>query len=75
MTLPVDNIIYRARDLLDRVTFDDRGIIVAGKSVGGNGGLLSNETIMSAERLRRALSDFDTAREGLSENDERSGTT
>lgn len=44
-----------AKALLDAITFDDCGSMVAGKFVGGNGGLISRETIRKADELRRAL--------------------
>lgn len=62
MAAPVDEVIERARDLLARVLFDERGTMIGGKHVGGNGGLLSRETIMAAEQLHRALDTYDTAR-------------
>lgn len=56
-------VIARARDLLERVIVDGRGMIVGGKLVGGNGGILSRETMISAEQLARALGDYDAGRE------------
>jgi len=44
-----------AKALLDAITFDDCGAMVGGKFVGGNGGLISRETIRKADELRRAL--------------------
>lgn len=44
-----------AKDLLDSVTFDDCGAMIAGKYQGGNGGLISRETIQKADILRRVL--------------------
>lgn len=44
-----------AKALLDAITFDDCGSLVGGKFVGGNGGLISRETIKQADELRRAL--------------------
>jgi hypothetical protein len=48
-------IVARARTLLDAVTFDDSGVMVAGTYRGGNGGLLSRETIKAADALRVVL--------------------
>lgn len=56
-------VIARARDLLERVMVDGRGTIVGGQLVGGNGGILSCETMRSAEQLARALGDYDAIRE------------
>ena len=62
MTAPVEDVISCARTLLQRVIFDERGTVVAGKNMGGNGGLLSRETIIAAEHLHRALGAYDAAR-------------
>ena len=48
-------IVAKARALLDAVTFDDSGVLVAGSYRGGNGGLLSRETIKAADALRLVL--------------------
>jgi hypothetical protein len=50
-----NDITKAARALLDAITFDDCGALVGGKFVGGNGGLISRETIKRADELRRAL--------------------
>lgn len=50
---PIDRLIKRAQLTVSRVTFDDSGI--AGK--GGNGGLLSSETIRASDELRLALAE------------------
>ncbi|WP_337183834.1 hypothetical protein [Shinella sp.] len=50
-----DEIATAAKALLDAITFDDCGAMVAGKFVGGNGGLISRETIRKADELRRAI--------------------
>ena len=50
-----DEIANAAKALLDAITFDDCGAMVGGKFVGGNGGLISRETIRKADELRRAL--------------------
>lgn len=50
-----DEIASAAKALLDALTFDDCGAMLGGKFVGGNGGLISRETIRKADELRRAL--------------------
>ncbi|WP_417585065.1 hypothetical protein [Pelagibacterium sp.] len=45
----------KAKALLDAVDFDNHGRMVAGKFVGGNGGLISRDTIQAADELRKAL--------------------
>jgi len=54
-------VIARARDLLERVMVDGRGAIVGGRLVGGNGGILSPDTMRAAEQLARALHAYDEA--------------
>lgn len=56
MTTPaIDNALAKARILLASVTFDSDGITVGGQRTGGNGGLLSNDSIKAADQLRLAL--------------------
>jgi hypothetical protein len=50
-----DEIVTLSRALVDAVTMDDSGMMVGTIWQGGNGGLLSNDTIKAADRLRRAL--------------------
>lgn len=57
-----DEVLALARDLVERVIHDDRGRLVGGVWVDGNGGLLSEETIHAAEQLRGAMGDKDAAR-------------
>jgi len=52
---PVTTIIAAARELLDRVTYDSDGIMIGVQRQGGNGGLLSNETLAATDQLRKAL--------------------
>lgn len=56
---PTDRLIRVAKDLVDSVSFDDNGKMIAGKWVSGNGGLLSAETRQKADAVRRALSAFE----------------
>jgi len=51
----VDALLAKAQALVDAVGFDDNGAIVAGQYVGGNGGLLSRETLKAADALRIEL--------------------
>lgn len=48
---PVGNLIRKADELIAAITYDDSG--TAGR--GGNGGLLSRETIRKTDELRIAL--------------------
>lgn len=47
--------VAETRDLVEKVTFDESGRLVAGKWVGGNGGLLQRETLAATDVLRRRL--------------------
>lgn len=44
-----------AKKLVDAVTHDDSGSMVAGQWVGGDGGLLTRETLLQNDRVRLAL--------------------
>lgn len=48
----------RSNDLVQAVQFDDTGAMVAGKLMGGNGGLLSRETIHKAGLVQLTLNDI-----------------
>ncbi len=48
-------IIIAAKSLIDSISFDDNGAMIAGKYMGGNGGLISRETLEKADALRRAI--------------------
>ena len=50
-------ITHKAKALLVAVDFDNNGAMVAGKFVGGNGGLISQDTIQAADELRKALAE------------------
>ncbi len=43
--------------LVDAISFDDNGALIGGKWMGGNGGLLSRDTIAKADAMRRAIAD------------------
>ena len=61
MTDQIHDILSKARALVDAVAFDDNGKVIGTHLVGGNGGLLSRETIKTADALRLALSACDQA--------------
>lgn len=56
-----DLAIAKARALLDCVTFDSDGVMVGTRRQGGNGGLLSSQSIRAADELRRALDTLEQA--------------
>ena len=55
----VDRLRKDARALVDAITDDESGSMVAGHWVGGHGGLLSRNTLARAEELRRTLCEFE----------------
>lgn len=58
-----ERVVARARDLLARVTYDSDGITIGHQRQGGNGGLLSTDSIKAADQLRLALEAHDNAPE------------
>jgi len=48
-------LMHRAKALVDAVSFDNSGAMIAGQWQGGNGGLISRETIKVADELRREI--------------------
>lgn len=55
MQEPVKRVVAAADELLSSLQFDENGAMVGGKWMGGNGGLISRETIQKADALRRAV--------------------
>ncbi|MET3925587.1 hypothetical protein [Devosia sp. 2618] len=55
-----DQVITRARTLLDAVTYDSDGIMIGHQRQGGNGGLLSRDSLKAADQLRKALDALDS---------------
>jgi len=52
-------VVTQARALVAAVTADDSGMMLGNQWVGGNGGLLSRETLRVADPLRLALDAHD----------------
>jgi len=50
-------ILENAKAPLDAVDFDNNGAMVGGQLQGGNGGLISRDTIKAADELRKALAE------------------
>ncbi|MDE2105107.1 MAG: hypothetical protein KGL39_48155 [Patescibacteria group bacterium] len=46
---------HHVRTLCDAIQRDDTGILIGAEWVGGNGGLLSRETLVAADNARSAL--------------------
>jgi hypothetical protein len=57
----VERVITQARALVAAVVQDDCGQMVGNQFVGGNGGLLSRETLRVADQLRLAFDAYDQA--------------
>lgn len=57
------DLIAAARDLIAAVTFDDSGVF----GRGGNGGLLSRETIRKADTLRLIISSIENRTENAND--------
>ena len=55
MTKAPDDFIALTRRFVEAVKFDEHGRIVAGRFVGGNGGLISRETLQLADEIEVAL--------------------
>lgn len=51
-------LLVRSTDLMKAVQFDDTGAMIAGHLQGGNGGLLSRETIHKAGLVQLTLNDI-----------------
>ena len=60
----LEKVIAMARQLLAAVTYDSDGIMIGGQRQGGNGGLLSIDSIKAADQLRLALEALDSQPEG-----------
>ena len=51
----VTALLAKAQALVDAVTFDENGTMVAGIWMGGNGGMVSRSTIVATDALRAEL--------------------
>ena len=54
----VHTLVKKSRALVKAVNHDDNGSMVAGRWVGGNGGMLSRDTLTAADELRLELEKF-----------------
>lgn len=54
-------VVAQAAVVVAAIEHDNNGSMVGGQWMGGNGGLLSRETIVEADKLRRALSSLKAA--------------
>ena len=51
----IDELADAGKALVDAITFDESGTMIAGKYQGGNGGLISRETTAKADHFRSVL--------------------
>lgn len=51
----VEALLAKAQALVDAITFDENGAMIAGEWRGGNGGMVSRPTIVAADALRTEL--------------------
>ncbi len=51
----IDELADAGKALVDAITFDESGTMIAGKYQGGNGGLISRSTTAKADHFRRVL--------------------
>jgi hypothetical protein len=58
----VDRLGNAAEALADSISFDMNGNLIGGKWMGGHGGLISHETIVKADEVRRAIASFRSAK-------------
>lgn len=56
----LDDVLARARALLEAVDFDNNGSVVGQSRMGGNGGLVSLDTTRAADALRLAFDQLDS---------------
>jgi hypothetical protein len=52
---PKDSLAAAAQSLVDAVSFDVNGALIGQTYMGGNGGLVSRDTLAKADAVRRAL--------------------
>lgn len=49
-------LITASRSVADAISFDMNGVVIGGRFVGGNGGLISVDTLKKVDEMRRAIS-------------------
>lgn len=55
MDEPVKHLVAEVEELLRMLQFDDQGMMIGDKWMGGNGGMISRETTQKADAVRRAI--------------------
>lgn len=59
MSEPSARLLKAAKALVASISFDDSGIMLGQVQTGGNGGLISHDTLMKTDELRRAIAAFE----------------
>jgi hypothetical protein len=54
-TINIKRLVDAATALVDSLSHDEHGTMIGGKFQGGNGGLISKQTITLADEVRRAI--------------------
>lgn len=49
-------LVEKAQQLAESISFDMNGDLIGGKWMGGHGGLISHDTMVKADEVRRAVS-------------------
>lgn len=52
-----ERLLAAAEALVDSISFDENGALIGGRWMGGHGGLISQETHIKADALRRIISE------------------
>ena len=52
-------LVEASKELIKSISFDDCGTMIGGHWQGGNGGMISRETLAKTDALRRALAAFE----------------
>lgn len=55
-----ERLIHAAKALVEAISFDVNGAMIGGKWMGGNGGLISPQTIRISDELRRAIASIES---------------
>ena len=61
----VRRLIVASKNLVDAISFDENGVMIGGQWKGGNGGLISRETNIQIDEVRRAIAAMEASLEVL----------
>lgn len=51
-------LVEKAQQLVESISFDMNGDLIGGKWIGGHGGLISHDTMIKADEVRRVLAAY-----------------